>query len=68
MRLKVEEMTFKEYILFKNPIGSSARVRSFVIGFGLDENSDLSGIHGLGKKGRSAITKLQIKYKRRYNK
>ena len=58
-------MTFKDYIFIKNPIGSNARVRSFVLGFGLDENSDLNGINGLGKKSRSAITKLQSKYKNR---
>ena len=61
-------MTFKDYIFIKNPIGSSVRVRTFVLGFGLDENSDLHGLHGLGKKSRSAINKLQIKYKKRYNK
>lgn len=58
-------MTFKEYIMIKNPIGSSVRVRTLINRFNLDENSDLNGRNGLGKKSKSAITKLQIKYKRR---
>ncbi len=58
-------MTFKDYIFIKNPIGSSVRVKSLVLRFGLDENSNLTG---LGKKSRAAIEKLQVKYKRRYKK
>lgn len=58
-------MTFKDYIMIKNPIGSSVRVRTLIHRFNLDENSDLNGRNGLGKKSKSAITKLQIKYKRR---
>lgn len=62
-------MTFREYVLFKNPVGSNVRVRNFVIRFKLDENSkDLHGRNGLGKKSIVAIAKLQAKYKRRYNK
>ena len=61
-------MTFKEYVTIKKPIGSTAYVRSLVNRFKLDENSDLNnliGIKGFGKRSRSAINKLQIKYKKR---
>ena len=58
-------MTFKEYVLFKKPVGSSIRVRNFIVGFNLDENSNLNGISGLGKRSRSVINKLQVKYKKR---
>lgn len=61
-------MTFKEYITIKNPIGSSVRVRNLVIRFRLDENSDLNGRSGLGKRSKSTISKLQSKYKERLKK
>lgn len=43
-------MTFKEYIMIKNPIGSNVRVRHFVYRFNLDENSDLNVVQGKKKK------------------
>jgi len=58
-------MTFKDYIFIKNPIGSSVRVRTLIHRFKLDENSNLNGRDGIGKKSRSAIAKLQVKYKKR---
>ena len=58
-------MTFKEYVLFKNPVGSNMVVKSFVIRFNLDENSNLNGISGLGKRSKTTINKLQVKYKKR---
>lgn len=57
-------MTFKEYVLFKNPVGSNMVVKSFVIRLNLDENSNLNGISGLGKRSKTTINKLQVKYKK----
>lgn len=61
-------MTFREYVTIKNPVGSNVRVRSFIVKYRLDENSDLNGRDGIGKRSRSAITNLQVKYKGKYNK
>ncbi len=62
MCLKVEDMRFKDYVFYKNPIGSSVRVRHFILKYNLDENSNLNNL-GIGKKTRASINKLQIKFK-----
>lgn len=57
-------MTFKEYVLYKNPIGSSVRTTHFIIRYGLDENSNLNNL-GIGRRTQAVISKLQDKYKKK---